>query len=161
MTCEICTILKNPSSDELTLRIEDGEFWHTTLRLDQEYLGTVFITAKRHVASLPDVTAAEEQEFIAMRNRIIRAQMQEFGAKVVNVSCLMNHAFTAEGGSSPHVHYHLKPRYAQPIERFGRTFVDRQFGAYIKEKYSNVVDNETAREIVAVLRTAIENEQCE
>lgn len=98
MTCEICIILKDPSPDELALRIKDGKFWHTTLRLDQEYLGTVFIAAKRHGASLPDVTAAEEREFIAMRNRIIRAQMQEFGAKVVNVSCLMNHAFTAEGG---------------------------------------------------------------
>lgn len=120
MTCEICIILKNPSPDELALRIKDGKFWHTTLRLDQEYLGTVFITAKRHGASLPDVTVAEEREFIAMRNRIIRAQMQEFGAKMVNVSCLMNHAFTAEGGGSPHVHYHLKPRYAQLVERFGR-----------------------------------------
>ena len=158
---KICKILKSPSPDELALRISEGEFWHTTLRLDQEYLGTVFITAKRHVASLPDVTVAEEQEFIAMRNRIIRAQMQEFGAKVVNVSCLMNHAFTAERGGSPHVHYHLKPRYAQPVERFGRTFVDRQFGAYIKEKYSNVVDSETAREIVAVLRATIESEQYE
>ena len=93
-----------------------------------------------------------------MRNRIIRAQMQEFGAKVVNVSCLMNHAFTAAGDGSPHVHYHLKPRYALPVERFGRTFVDRQFGAYIKEKYSNVVDSETAWKIVAVLRAAVESE---
>ena len=93
-----------------------------------------------------------------MRNRIIRAQMQEFGAKVVNVSCLMNHAFTAEGDGSPHVHYHLKPRYALPVERFGRTFVDRQFGSYIKEKYSNVVDSETAWKIVAVLRAAVESE---
>lgn len=152
MTCEICTILKNPSPDELALRIEEGQFWYTTLRLDQEYLGTVFITAKRHVALLPDVTAAEEREFIAMRNRIIRAQMQEFGAKVVNVSCLMNHAFTVEGDGSPHVHYHLKPRYAAPVERFGRTFVDRQFGAYIKDKHSNVVDTETAKQIVAALQ---------
>lgn len=120
MTCEICIILKDPLPDELALRIEDGKFWHTTLRLDQEYLGTVFITAKRHGASLPDVTAAREQEFIAMRNRIIRAQMQEFGAKVVNVSCLMNHALAAEGGGSPHVHYHLKPQYAHSVERFGQ-----------------------------------------
>ena len=93
-TCEICPIITNPSAEEAALRVLEGEYWRVTLRLDQEYLGAAFITAKRHVSSLPDLTELEEKEFISIRNQIIMAQMNALGAQVVNVSCLMNLAFT-------------------------------------------------------------------
>lgn len=92
---------------------------------------------------------------IELRYQMIAAQMNEFGAKVVNVSCLMNMAFDKDGTGSPHVHYHLKPRYYEPVSRFGYTFIDRQFGSYIKDKYPNDVDHETAKKIAGVLRAAV------
>ena len=150
--CEICPIIEHPTEADLPLRIHEDEFWQTTLRTDQEYLGSAYITAKRHVESLPELTAQEELSFIEARNQLIVAQQRAFGAAVVNVSCLMNLAFTPEGEGDPHVHYHLKPRYPYPVEAFGQVFIDRQFGKYITDKHPHEVSLETGFSIAEALR---------
>ena len=143
MNCEICPIVTHPSSEEKARRVIESQYWVATLRQDQEYLGTAFVTARRHVESLPELTQDEEHNFIEVRNQLITAQQKAFGAKVVNVSCLMNLAFDARGVGNPHVHYHLKPRYAEPVEYAGETFIDEQFGRYITEKHPHAVDQRT------------------
>lgn len=155
MNCEICELLRDPSETEELLRVVEGISWIVSLRRDQEYLGTCFITARRHVESLPALTRQEEDEFISLRNALITAQQNAFGAQVVNVSCLMNLAFDTDGKGTPHVHYHLKPRYAQEVSFAGETFQDRQFGRYIKDKYPHEVSDSVAMKIVAALKSAM------
>lgn len=152
MECEICGFLKHPSKDEESLRIYVGEHWIVTLRRDQEYLGTCFITAKRHVESLPALSKYEEHEFMAIRDKLLAVQQDVLGAQVVNISCLMNLAFNTDGEGRPHVHYHVKPRYARPVEFAGETFEDRQFGRYIRDKHPHEVSDTVAQEIIAVLK---------
>ena len=153
--CEICPILQNPTETEAQRRLIEGEHWVATLREDQEYLGTAFVTARRHVESLPDLSLDEELEFIEVRNRLIIAQQRAFGAQVVNTACLMNNAFDSEGVGTPHVHYHFKPRYAQIVQFAGETFVDTQFGRYITEKTPKMVEELVSRQIVDRLRQEI------
>lgn len=150
MECEICEIINHPSDDELSRRIYDGKYWRVTLRPDQEYLGTCFVTVKRHVPSLADLSEQEDREFIAIRNQLIATQEGELGARLVNVSCLMNDAMRGSGHT--HVHYHFKPRYAQPVEFAGESFKDRQFGYYIRDKYPHEVSKAVAQKILAVLK---------
>ena len=150
--CDVCQILTTPSDDELKMRIIEGESWVATLRqTDQEYLGTTFVTARRHVSSLPELTDLEEREFIIIRNKLIQAQTQAFGAQVVNVSCLMNETFRSIH-PTPHVHYHFKPRYATPVTIGGEIFEDSQFGNYIREKKPRPVSLEMGIQIVNSLK---------
>lgn len=153
MDCDICTLIAHPTNEDRALLVHQGRHWRVTLRQDQEYLGTVYVTAMRHVSSLPDLTAAEDEEFIAIRNQLITAQQEAFGTQVVNVSCLMNLAFTDDGQGSPHVHYHFKPRYAHPVTFAGQTFIDQQFGRYITDKHPHKVTLTTGVKIAQRLAT--------
>ena len=131
MSCEICPILSDPSSEELAARLIEGTHWIATLRSnDQALLGTSFITAKRHVEALSELTPDEQLEFFTIHNDLERAIKQAFGAAVINTSCLMNHAFR---GSlpQPHVHWHLKPRYKNPVHIDDQVYADPGFGFYL------------------------------
>ena len=137
MSCEICPILANPSEEEVKLRLAEGAFWRFTLRgNDQSLLGTTFATAKRHVSSLGELHVSEWQEFAVMNSNLEIAIKQAFGAQVINTSCLMNLAFKPDTSSTPkpHVHWHIKPRYASPVEVPGidQSFIDPNFGQYLR-----------------------------
>ena len=134
------------------MRLIEGEHWVATLRQqDQEYLGTAFVTLRRHAESLDALTSLEDAEFIQIRNSLIRAQMRAFGGEVVNVSCLMNEAFQ-QSDPSPHVHYHFKPRYRQPVAVDGEVFEDRQFGHYIRQKTPHPVSVSMGKTIIGLLK---------
>ena len=113
----------------------------------------VTLTVCRHVASLPELSRAEDTDFIEVRNTLITAQQRAFGASVVNISCLMNHAFNSTGEGDPHVHYHFKPRYPEPIGFAGEVFFDEEFGEYITKRIPHVVEQEVAVQIADELRS--------
>jgi diadenosine tetraphosphate (Ap4A) HIT family hydrolase len=146
--------MRDPSDEELALRLIEADHWVATLRRDQQFLGTAFVTARRHVESLPELTAEESSEFITVQNQLIIAQQKAFGAKVVNVSCLMNHAFDKNGQGEPHVHYHFKPRYAAAVKFAGQEFTDKQFGEYISVKKPHVVGLPDAIQIAETIRSS-------
>ena len=134
------------------MRLIEGDAWVATLRqADQEYLGTTFVTARRHVESLTALTFQEDKEFIIIRNQLITAQVQAFGAQVVNVSCLMNEAFRSFT-PAPHMHYHFTPRYAAPVALGEEIFEDAQFGSYIRDKIPHPVSVDMGMYIVSRLK---------
>ena len=153
--CNICPFLTHPNDDELSRRIIEGEHWIATLREDQEYLGTAYVTLREHKSALEELTPAEDAEFITIRNQLITAQKHAFGAAIVNMSCLMNNTFH-DPTPNPHVHYHFKPRYAQPVTFSDQVFIDRQFGHYIKDKHPHPVSAELGKLIVAALQAYIQ-----
>lgn len=109
-----------------------------TLRSDdQALLGTSFITAKRHVEAISELTPDEQLEFFTIHNNLERAIKQTFGAAVINTSCLMNHAFR-EQLPEPHVHWHVKPRYKNPVFLEGYTYVDPAFGSYLDGRHERI-----------------------
>lgn len=138
--CDICPIITQPSPEELSLRLIEGEHWVATLREDQQFLGTAYVTLREHKPSLEYLTPDEDKEFTEIRNRLIVAQKTTFGSKVVNVSCLMNEAFQHDD-PTPHVHYHFKPRHHDSIVIKG--FEDPEFGSYIRRKEPNIPNTST------------------
>lgn len=131
MTCDICPIINNPSEQELSLRLVEGNYWRATLRQsDQSLLATTFVTNKRHVSALGDLSADEWLEFADINSQLESAIRQSFGAQVINTACLMNLAFQ-QAAPEPHVHWHLKPRYSNPVIFEGNTFIDPAFGHYL------------------------------
>lgn len=138
MNCEICPIISNPSEDELNAHLYEGAYWRVALRAsDQSLLGTSYITAKRHVESLSDLTTSEQNEFFAVHAVFEQAIKQAFGAQVINTSALMNHAFR-EVQAAPHVHWHVKPRYATPVLFNKSVYTDPAFGSYLDGHHKRV-----------------------
>ena len=91
------------------------------------------MTLRRHAESIDSLTPEEDAEFIQVRNGLIRSQIQAFGARVINIICLMNESFQ-QAQPALHVHYHSKPHYLRPVTIDDDVFVDRQFGEYIRDK---------------------------
>lgn len=151
--CEICPIIENPSQQDIDFRIHEGDAWRVTLRDNQALLGTAFINLKEHRPGLEQLTPDEEQEFIVIRNRLIGAVGTAFVPDNVNISSLMNYAFQPNGDPDftpqPHVHYHFKPRYGGPRTVAGETFVDPEFGDYLRAGRKQIVTPEVGKIITA------------
>lgn len=140
--CNICNINKRD-----LLVIYESENWIVTLATDQTYLGRSYITLKRHSESLSDVTTEEWSDLHNTITKIETAIKNGFGADLFNWSCLMNDAFHNNDAPSPHVHWHMRPRYAKPAIINKITFIDNEFGRHYKTKWDGkddfTVDQET------------------
>lgn len=151
--CDICPIISGPDQTEREARIMENDTWFATLRVsDQSLLGTTYITSRNHIERLSDLVFGEWQEFKAIYDPLERAVTEAFGASVVNLSFLMNHAFRSPD-PSPHVHAHFKPRYSAPVEVNGVVFTDSEFGNYLPGgQQPKPVDPETAKVIVDMIK---------
>jgi len=154
--CEICPIVEQPSQQDLKFRIHEGDAWRITLRDNQALLGTAFITLKPHRESLDQLPPAEEEEFIVIRNRLIRAVGAAFTPDVVNLSCLMNFAFRPTDDPDftpqPHVHYHFKPRYSSSRTVAGETFTDPEFASPLTQRRTQLVGPAVGGIVVARIK---------
>lgn len=96
----------------------------------------MLIVSLRHVAKVGDLDEHEALEFFQLYRRLELAAESALGASMVNLSCLRNWAYRSEhpdppfsnGRPNPHVHWHVAPRYAEPVEIADHAFVDEDFG---------------------------------
>ncbi len=148
--CEICEAIKFHD-----YTILETTLWTVSLdRVDQYYLGRSFVTTKRHVENLSDLTAAEWTELHDVIIRTERALRTGLGATMFNWSCLTNNAFQTKP-FHPHVHWHLRPRYEKPVTLRGEVFVDAEFGHHYAKQTNRTVSDEFAREIVKRIQQAL------
>lgn len=148
--CEVCEILK---IDEDV--IVETDLWRLSLaRHDQYYLGRSYLTCKRHVGDLAELTKSEWDELQALINRYELAIRTAFGAVVFNWSCLTNNAFQTKP-YDPHIHWHIRPRYDKSVKFGGSTYVDPEFGHHYKRGTENSVDSNISSEIIKAIRKYI------
>lgn len=156
--CEVCSILQAEQTEGYPTFIT-GEYWTSSLREnDQSLLGTVFITARRHVAELDMLTAPEEQELVIIRNSLIKAIRNSFEPITFNVSCLKNDTFKNDLSTPPeatHVHWHIKPRYNRRVVVNNESFDDPAPGRYLTTFERNKPSTETARIIYKTIKDAL------
>ncbi|MEM9749008.1 MAG: GNAT family N-acetyltransferase [Actinomycetota bacterium] len=130
----VCVSCTAPGDDPITFAVT--ERWKVVLHPDQTTPGSLLIVSLRHVAKVGDLTTDETEEFFALFRRAEAALEHELGAAHVTLSCLRNWAFRSDdpdppwldGRPNPHVHWHLVPRYAEPVTIDDDTFVDDDFG---------------------------------
>ncbi len=140
--CQVCDILES----EGRMGIVTTEFWQVTLAPDQFYLGRAYVTSIRHVGELSDLS---EDEWMDLRFVIQSYEEQvktRLGATHVTWAALMNNAYR-DPDPKPHVHWHVRPRYAHPVEIGGIEFSDLEFGEHHKREVTNVVPRELLRQI--------------
>ncbi|MFH1451717.1 MAG: HIT family protein [archaeon] len=127
----------------------ETEFWKVILADNQEFIGRCVVDVKSKAGSLSELSSEEWKD---LQENVIKklesAIKKAFGAELFNWSCLMNNAFRPEiKNPKPHVHFHCMPRYRNEIVFMGETFLDKQFGDYIKSEEERSVNQEVFDEI--------------
>lgn len=118
MTCDICILLT--TTDDCILH--ESSLWRVVINPNQEYIGRLFVTLKRHATTLSDLTDEEWREFAIINRGTERAIANSFQPSHFNWQALMNDAIRDH--THPHVHWHVIPRYKAPVEYEGNLFVD-------------------------------------
>ncbi len=132
--------------------IFETEYWRVELNTnDQTYLGRSFVTAKRDVGSMSELTQAEWLDFSLVVKQFELVCKKAFGATMFNWTCLMNLAYQ-NNPPNPQVHWHVRPRYVQPVTFAGETFIDERFGHHYLQKTERVVSDEMAKEIIVEMQ---------
>ncbi len=121
MDCQFC---KEPEKTNL---IYSTKFWDIILTKDQRYIGRSVIVLKRHCPDLPSLKKEEWDDFINIVKKFEEALKKSFGATMFNWTCLMCDAYL-EKNPNPHVHWHVRPRYANKIKVGESIFEDLEFG---------------------------------
>jgi len=109
--------------------------WKILLCEDQRYVGYMIIKTKVGRQTLPELTSEEQSDFFALIGNLEAFFKEEIGATMFNYSCLMNFAY--RDNQTPHVHFHFRPRYRNPITLAGHTFTDPNFGSHYLEPTLN------------------------
>lgn len=151
MTCLFCQM---PAADEACLLLTT-DHWKLYLSFDQFFLGRCIIPLKRHAGHLSDLSPAEWLELNRVITALEGAIRKAFGATHFNWSCLMNAAYQ-EPDPQPHVHWHVRPRYAQPVLFDGISFSDSAFGRHYKHGQERVVPQAVRLKIAQRLRECLE-----
>ena len=137
--CTLC-----PPTRGVVLR---NEYWTLVLNDNQATLGRVFFALNRHETDIASFTDAEVLSLWAFVREAQAALSALFAPDHFNCMFLMN--------LTPHVHFHIFPRYAAPREFAGQTFTDARYGDHYDPAESRAVDAHTERLLLDSLRHAL------
>lgn len=146
-SCAICPILVS-RNDGRDVQVFETEYWRVVLDGDQRVLGKSFVTLLEHKESISDMSREQWQDLRRVIKRLEAGVSRAFSPSHFNWSCLMNNAVVA--GQPTHVHWHLHPRYTQPVEFAGETFYDTELFPP-KERSTHVVPHGILLQIVQAM----------
>lgn len=127
--------------------IFETKHWEVHLSPDQYYLGRCVVVASRDVGSMSDLNKEEWLDFAFLVKKFEMASKKAFGATMYNWTCLMNNAYQ-NNPPNPHVHWHVRPRYAKPVNFAGFDFDDKEFGHHYARDTERIVPDEVFSKIV-------------
>lgn len=105
--------------DQLGL-MDDGE-WILSVRPGQLTLGSMVLSSTRGIKDFSGLDTGSGAGFIAICAKAETIARELFGAVRINVICLMM--------QDPVVHFHILPRYDEPVERYGLLWRDEDWPA--------------------------------
>lgn len=143
--CAICQLLPNKNP------ILSTQYWEVNIAPDQGYLGRCYVTLKQHKGDLAELTNEEWLDYARVVKNIESAITLAFGAKLFNWSCLMNNAFQIQP-ATPHIHWHLRPRYESSVEFENSRFDDPLFGYHYDREQVKKVPDEMLNSIKAAIK---------
>lgn len=103
--------------DELT--IHEGQAWIVSVRPGQITLGSMVVSSSHGHLDFQGFSTDDSTGLSAAFATAERLAKIELGAVRVNLACLMM--------KDPVVHFHVLPRYSQPVERYDRTWLDEDW----------------------------------
>ncbi|HUC38874.1 MAG TPA: hypothetical protein VL944_01965 [Candidatus Acidoferrum sp.] len=151
MDCVICEAPARFKQDALF----ETPYWSAGLRSDeQSCLGRGVVRLNRHAGKISELTAAEWKDLRTTMRKYEDTVTRAFLPASFNWECLMNEAYTLSP-PNPHVHWHVKPRYAHKVKIGDVVFEDKEFGKRATGSFQpprSVID-----EIIKMLRVQMES----
>ena len=120
-----------------------NDFWTLVLNENQATLGRVFFALNRHETDIARLTDAEVLSLWAFVREAKAALTTLFAPDHFNYMFLMN--------LTPHVHFHIFPRYARLREFAGERFADSQYGDHYDPNESRALGNAAEEALINVL----------
>jgi len=117
------------------------------LNENQATLGRVFFALNRHETDIAALTDAEVLSLWAFVRETKAALTALFAPNHFNYMFLMN--------LTPHVHFHIFPRYAEMREFNGQSFADSRYGDHYDPVESRILDAAAEEALIAALRHAL------
>ena len=149
--CDICKIM----GSEREGFVLDSPHWRVIVSRDQGYLGRCMVIPLRHLGQEADLTEEEVLEFHYLKVGLEAGIKRAFGATLCNWTELGNDAFQASE-PKPHLHHHMRPRYAERVMFEGTSFDDPKWGhMYDLDQRWNVDKDERAIGFKAAVAEAI------
>jgi diadenosine tetraphosphate (Ap4A) HIT family hydrolase len=100
--------------DDLTIHRTDD--WTLSVRPGQPVLGSLVLSTRSGALSFATLPAGSGAVMVDLMGQAETAARQTFGAVRINALCLMM--------ADPLFHFHLLPRYGDPVERDGKQWTD-------------------------------------
>ena len=147
--CDICGFVQKGEH-----RIFSTDYWLVALSKDQSTIGRSYVSLKDHRGSLSELSSEQWSDFIQIVKRVETGWHKAFGAAPINWACMMNFAYQ-NTPPNPHVHWHVRPRYAQKIALAGINFDDTTFGYHYDPKFRRELDEVTLQKIVQELQSNV------
>ena len=137
--------------------VYETDNWLVGLTQEQYYLGRSVVILKRECPSLPELTHEEWDDLHSLIGHFEATIKKEFDAEIFNWCCLMNNAFR-EDPPRPFVHFHVRPRYRNPVKIGENVFTDEFFASHyeLASRKKRIVSPELYQEIIQRLRAAFQ-----
>lgn len=102
--------------------------WELFLAPSQTYLGTSVLAIKRESIGLRNLKKEEWDEFIELNKIIELNWIKTFKVTLFNWASADNASYRDNKNNKHSVHWHIHPRYKNPVEFIGMKFEDKEFG---------------------------------
>lgn len=114
--------------------IKEYKDWVVLFRYRQVTIGSLIIMSKSDKTQLGDLTSEQWAGFAQVSHDVEMWQREAFGAEKFNYLALMM--------KDPEVHFHVIPRYSQPVEFSGKLYEDKDWPLATERKPLDLTDDE-------------------
>jgi diadenosine tetraphosphate (Ap4A) HIT family hydrolase len=115
------------------LAVCESDDWTLSIRPGQPVLGAMVLSSRHDALDFSQTRPGSGAEMLDLMARVEAAARDLFGAVRLNALCLMM--------QDPLFHFHLLPRYSEPVAFAGRTWADSGWPGL-----PNLADNQVERD---------------
>jgi diadenosine tetraphosphate (Ap4A) HIT family hydrolase/ADP-ribose pyrophosphatase YjhB (NUDIX family) len=131
-------------SPDLSPVLSEGRNWRWVLNSNQDLLGKSMLVLRRHTTSVTSLTEPEWGDLHPFVSLVTQR------TEAVLTPARMNYAFL--GNVDNHVHLHVMPRYAEPVQLAGEVFDDTGYPGHYTVGKPRLVSDGVLGEIADRLR---------
>ena len=147
--CHSCELLARRDNGTAPLwdSILRGDHWDLVHAYNTSWLGWLVLVARRHIAAIDEMTAAEATELGILLPQVSQALKRQTG-------CLKTYvAQFAEAPNHPHVHFHVMPRMPDQAADDIGIKIFRHLGVSLEQR----VGEDQMTDFASVLRRQLED----
>lgn len=152
MKCEFCNLEKNDFKD----LIYKSTYWMVFQSKQQLYLGRSIVVLNRHCGHLSALSKEEWDDLFEIIQKVESTYRKFLGATHFNWTCLMNNEYKKDS-PDPHIHLHIRPRYAIEPKIEDTAYPDPNFGHHYLSQPERELPETDREKLLYRLQEAFKN----